>query len=174
VASLFAAFLGYNPVQKLLGPALLHHLPAASVAALTGRSFFPRLMTPPFSSALSTAFTFSFLACLVAAGASWLRGGKYHYREEPEEPAAVVTPDEPGPVTPAGPASGAVSGAASGPGSSGVTPSGAASGAVSGAASGPPSGATSGAVSGTASGEPSGAASGTPAQGPARVPEGRR
>jgi MFS family permease len=131
VASLFAAFLGYNPVQKLLGPALLHHLPAASVAALTGRSFFPRLMTPPFSSALSTAFTFSFLACLVAAGASWLRGGKYHYREEPEEPAAVVTPDEPGPVTPAGPASGAVSGAASGP----------------------PSGATSGAVSGTASGE---------------------
>jgi MFS family permease len=92
VASLFAAFLGYNPVQKLLGPSLLHHLPAAQVSALTGRSFFPHLMTPPFSSALATAFTFSFIACLVAAWASWLRGGKYHYRdeEEPEEPSAAV------------------------------------------------------------------------------------
>jgi hypothetical protein len=87
---LFAAFLGYNPIQKLLGPALLAHLPHAQVAALTGRSFFPHLMSPPFSSALSTAFTFSFIACLVAAGASWLRGGKYHYVEddadEPGEP----------------------------------------------------------------------------------------
>src|SRR5205085_4402182 len=55
VASLFAAFLGYNPIQKLLGPALLHHLPAAQVSALTGRSFFPHLMTVPFSSALSAA-----------------------------------------------------------------------------------------------------------------------
>src|SRR5437588_8446182 len=82
VASLFAAFLGYNPIQKLLGPALLHHLPAAQASALTGRSFFPHLMTAPFSSALSAAFTFSFIACLIAAGASWLRGGKYHYRDE--------------------------------------------------------------------------------------------
>jgi hypothetical protein len=65
----------------------LHHLPAAQAAALTGRSFFPPVMTSPFSSALSTAFTFSFLACLVAAGASWLRGGKYHYREEEALPA---------------------------------------------------------------------------------------
>ncbi|HLJ04466.1 MAG TPA: MFS transporter [Solirubrobacteraceae bacterium] len=94
VASLFAAFLGYNPVQKLLGPTLLHHLPAASAATLTGRSFFPHLMTPPFSSALSTAFTFSFFACLVAAWASWLRGGKYHYRDEPEEPADAAAPLE--------------------------------------------------------------------------------
>jgi hypothetical protein len=90
VATLFAAFLGYNPIQQLLGPALLHHLPAAQAAALTGRSFFPHLMTAPFASALSTAFTFSFIACLVAAGASWLRGGKYHYVEddadEPGEP----------------------------------------------------------------------------------------
>src|SRR5206468_6966922 len=74
VASLFAAFLGYNPMQELLGPAVLHHLPAAQAATLTGRSFFPRLMTAPFASALRTAFTFSFIACLVAAGASWLRG----------------------------------------------------------------------------------------------------
>ncbi len=82
VATLFAAFLGYNPIQSLLGPHLLHALPASQAAALTGRSFFPQLMGAPFSQALSTAFTFSFIACLVAAWASWLRGGKYHYREE--------------------------------------------------------------------------------------------
>jgi MFS family permease len=85
VASLFAAFLGYNPIQSLLGPTLLAHLPHAQAAALTGRSFFPHLMSSPFSGALSTAFTFSFIACLVAAGASWLRGGKYHYREDSGE-----------------------------------------------------------------------------------------
>jgi MFS family permease len=84
VASLFAAFLGYNPVHQLLGPALLHRLPAGQVAALTGRSFFPRLMSAPFSASLTIAFTFAFVACLIAAGASWLRGGRYHYRE-PEE-----------------------------------------------------------------------------------------
>jgi hypothetical protein len=87
VTSLFAAFLGYNPIQQLLGPALLHHLPAAQVAHLTGRSFFPQLMGGPFSDALSTAFTFAFIACLIAAGASWLRGGKYHYVEH-DEPSA--------------------------------------------------------------------------------------
>jgi len=85
VASLFAAFLGYNPIQRLLGP-LAHHLPAAQVATLTGRSFFPRLMGAPFSDALSAAFTFSFIACLIAAAASWLRGGRYHYREEEPPP----------------------------------------------------------------------------------------
>ncbi len=83
VASLFAAFLGYNPIARLLGP-LVHHLPAAQAAVLTGRSFFPHLMGSPFSDALAAAFTFSFIACLVAAGASWLRGGKYHYSEEDE------------------------------------------------------------------------------------------
>jgi MFS family permease len=91
VASLFAAFLGYNPIQRLLGPHLLGALPAAQAHALTGRSFFPHLMTVPFSHALSTAFTFSFIACLVAAGASWLRGGKYHH---PGEPAPAPAPVE--------------------------------------------------------------------------------
>ncbi len=91
VATLFAAFLGYNPIQQLLGPHLLHALPASQAAVLTGRSFFPQLMGAPFSEALSTAFTFSFIACLVAAWASWLRGGKYHYREEETEAAAELS-----------------------------------------------------------------------------------
>jgi MFS family permease len=99
VASLFAAFLGYNPIQRLLGPHLLHALPSAQASALTSRSFFPQLIGAPFSSALSAAFTFAFIACLVAAGASWLRGGKYHYRDEtdeaPEPPPAPQPPAAP-------------------------------------------------------------------------------
>jgi MFS family permease len=81
VASLFAAFLGYNPTGQLLGAHLLHSLPAGQAAALSSRSFFPHAMSAPFSAALETAFTFAAVACLVAAGASWLRGGKYHYSE---------------------------------------------------------------------------------------------
>jgi hypothetical protein len=95
VASLFAAFLGYNPIKQLLGPAVLQGLPAAQASALTGRSFFPHLMTSPFSGALSAAFTFSFVACLIAAGASWLRGGKYHYREDLEEPSPEAAAPQP-------------------------------------------------------------------------------
>jgi MFS family permease len=94
VASLFAAFLGYNPMETLLPPDVLHHLSAAQQATLTGRSFFPQLLSGPFADALNTAFTFGWVACLVAAGASWLRGGKYHYREavpaELEAPIAAM------------------------------------------------------------------------------------
>ena len=93
VSSLFAAFLGYNPIRQLLGP-LLPHLPAAQAAVLTGRGFFPHLMTSPFSSALSYAFTFSFVACLVAAGASWLRGGKYHYTQDDSAQEPTSAPAE--------------------------------------------------------------------------------
>jgi hypothetical protein len=90
VATLFASFLGYNPIQSLLGPGLIHSLPSGQIAVLTGRSFFPHLMSAPFSDALGTAFTFSFIACLVAAWASWLRGGKYHHREESSEVAGPI------------------------------------------------------------------------------------
>jgi MFS family permease len=83
VASLFAAFLGYNPVQNLLGAHTLHALPAAQQHLLTGRSFFPHLISPPFHTALTYAFVFAIVACLVAAVASLLRGGKYHWQEEP-------------------------------------------------------------------------------------------
>jgi hypothetical protein len=96
VASLFAAFLGYNPAQRLLGPAL-HQLPPHQTAVLTGRAFFPHLMSSPFSDSLQLAFTFAAVACLIAAGASWLRGGRYHYREESEgeRPAPAPQPAPP-------------------------------------------------------------------------------
>jgi MFS family permease len=79
VSILFAAFLGYNPVQHLLGSHVLASLSGANRATLTGRSFFPHLISAPFRSGLHEAFIFAILACLIAAAASLMRGGKYHY-----------------------------------------------------------------------------------------------
>jgi len=76
VSTLFAAFLGYNPVQQLVGPGVLSHLSAAQQATLTGRSFFPTLITAPFKAGLRATFDFAIVASLVAAAVSWTRGGK--------------------------------------------------------------------------------------------------
>src|SRR4029077_353620 len=58
VASLFAAFLGYNPVHTLLAPTgILAHLPAHNVATLTGKGFFPQLITGPFHHGLEIVFS---------------------------------------------------------------------------------------------------------------------
>jgi hypothetical protein len=81
VATLFASFLGYNPMGTLLGPHVLHQLPAGQSAVLTGRQFFPHLIAPPFHTALVYAFVFAIVACAIAAVASLLRGGKYHQEE---------------------------------------------------------------------------------------------
>ncbi|MGH3186701.1 MAG: hypothetical protein ACRDPY_01890 [Streptosporangiaceae bacterium] len=70
------ALLGYNPIRTLLGPAL-SKLPANHAAYLTGHSFFPSLISGPFSSGLRIAFDFAIAACLIAALASLLRGKKY-------------------------------------------------------------------------------------------------
>lgn len=73
VGVLFAAFLGYNPVEQLLGP-VLHQLPAANAEFLTGRSFFPNLISQPFSDGLTAAFWFAIIVCVVGALAAWLVG----------------------------------------------------------------------------------------------------
>lgn len=82
VSILFAAFLGYNPVQHLLGPHVLSGLSAHDQAVLTGNGFFPGLISGPFHDGLHTAFLFAIVACLVAAGASMLRGGRAAAQEE--------------------------------------------------------------------------------------------
>ncbi|HUY07468.1 MAG TPA: MFS transporter [Acidimicrobiales bacterium] len=81
VGSLFAAFLGYNPMAQLLGPAV-HTLPHHTVTYLTGRSFFPRLISGPFGKGLHEAFDFAFGACLIGAVASLMRGSKYHHGQD--------------------------------------------------------------------------------------------
>jgi MFS family permease len=95
VATLFASFLGYNPMATLLGPHALHALPAGQAGVLTGRSFFPHLISPPFHTALVYAFAFAIAACLVAAVASLLRGGTYHHGDDATLPPAAPTGAEP-------------------------------------------------------------------------------
>jgi hypothetical protein len=75
VGSLFAAFLGYNPMQTLLGEDGLHGVPPQNAQEITGKTFFPDLIAEPFIDGLRIAFSFSFILCLVAAWASWMRGG---------------------------------------------------------------------------------------------------
>jgi hypothetical protein len=80
VGTLFAAFLGYNPIQSLLGPAL-GQLPPGRAAELTARSFFPHLISGPFMAGMHVTFVFALVMMLIAALASWLRGSKYVYGE---------------------------------------------------------------------------------------------
>jgi MFS family permease len=76
VASLFAAFLGYNPMGELIPHSVLSALPPANAALITGKTFFPNLMSVPFMEGLKFAFTFSLILNLISAGASWLCGPK--------------------------------------------------------------------------------------------------
>jgi MFS family permease len=95
VATLFASFLGYNPMATLLGPHVLAGLHPGQASVLTGRSFFPHLISGPFHTALVYAFVFAIAACLVAAVASLLRGGKYVHADEATSPAGAPTGLEP-------------------------------------------------------------------------------
>ena len=82
VSILFAAFLGYNPIQHLVGAARAGRAVRRTTARRsTGRAFFPHLISGPFSTGLHAAFAFAIVACLIAAAASLLRGGRYHHGE---------------------------------------------------------------------------------------------
>jgi MFS family permease len=84
IGVLFSSFLGYNPIQKLLEPSgALQHLSPDKVAHLTGHEFFPQLISSSFAQGIHYAFDFAILCSLVAAGASWMRGGKYVHTEAP-------------------------------------------------------------------------------------------
>ena len=84
VSILFAAFLGYNPISSLVPAHVLSHLSAAQHQTLVGRTFFPHLIAAPFKTGLHEAFVFAIVACLIAAAASWSRGG----RTQDAEPGA--------------------------------------------------------------------------------------
>jgi MFS family permease len=79
---LFAAFLGYNPLGTLIPSQVINALPPAQAATITSRTFFPQLISGAFHHGLAEVLIFSIVMCLIAGGASWLRGGKYVYREE--------------------------------------------------------------------------------------------
>jgi len=83
-SSVFAAFLGYNPIEKLLGPTgVLAHLSPSQAAFLTGRSFFPTLLAGPFGSGLHEALDFAVACCLAAALSSSMLGRQYFYQAPP-------------------------------------------------------------------------------------------
>jgi EmrB/QacA subfamily drug resistance transporter len=95
VGSLFAAFLGYNPMEKLLGSPSAAGVSPAQWTTITGTRFFPHLISGPFLHGLRIAFTTSLLMCLIAAWASWMRGGRYVHRDDDSGPfGAPVTDDE--------------------------------------------------------------------------------
>ncbi len=88
VGSLFAAFLGYNPVRELLDPTgILNRLPPGHAALLTGKTFFPRLIAQPFHHGLVIVFSMAIAVLVIGAAASLLRGGRYVHEE-----AAAVRP----------------------------------------------------------------------------------
>jgi EmrB/QacA subfamily drug resistance transporter len=84
VGYLFAAFLGYNPLRTLIPTSVLNALPPQQAATITSRAFFPQLIDNAFHHGLVEVLIFSIVICLIAAGASWVRGGKYIYHEEGE------------------------------------------------------------------------------------------
>ena len=76
IGRLFAAFLGLNPIKELLGPTVLHQVGAAHARYLTGRSFFPHLISGPFGHGLRLAFDMAAVSCFLGAVFSALRGGQ--------------------------------------------------------------------------------------------------
>jgi MFS family permease len=85
IGSLFSAFLGYNPIQELLGPTgALQHLSAHQAAYVTSRSFFPKLIEQPFAHGLHLAFALAAAATAIGVVASALMGRRYVHSEAPE------------------------------------------------------------------------------------------
>ena len=77
VSSLFAAVLGVNPLRHLLSTSGgLASLPASAQQTITGRRFFPHLISGPFHHGLIVVFAVAAGLALLAALASLLRGGR--------------------------------------------------------------------------------------------------
>ena len=77
VGSLFAAFLGYNPIAELLGPSGALDAPGVNTDVLTGQTFFPQLITEPFHSGLTVVFIAAAAMMLIGAIASLFNPGRY-------------------------------------------------------------------------------------------------
>jgi MFS family permease len=109
VSTVFAALLGYNPVQHLLhSSGVLATLPHHNVAVLTGRQFFPHLIAAPFHHGLVIVFSAAATMSLTGALVSLLRGRQFYYddaaaggagggrtRVHPPAPASTPGPGHP-------------------------------------------------------------------------------
>jgi MFS family permease len=108
VGSLFAAFLGYNPIQNLLGAHTLSQLSPADAHELVSKTYFPSLISDAFHHGLIIVFTAAIVMSLIGAFASLLRGGRYIHDENvgpyPTEVDGEATPIAPvAPIAPIAP-----------------------------------------------------------------------
>jgi MFS family permease len=93
VSTVFSAMLGYNPVQTMLAPTgLLHTLPAHNVAVLTGKQFFPNLISGPFHHGLTIVFSAAAIMSVLGAIVSLLRGKSFVFDDEASSPVPAETP----------------------------------------------------------------------------------
>ncbi|MBV9640424.1 MAG: MFS transporter [Mycobacteriaceae bacterium] len=77
VGSLFAAFLGYNPIAQLMAPSGALQQPGVNTAVLTGKEFFPDLISGPFHAGLVVVFIAAAVMMALGAAASWVNPGRY-------------------------------------------------------------------------------------------------
>jgi MFS family permease len=91
VSSLFAAVLGVNPIHHLLAAAnVLATLPGPAQQILTGREFFPQLISAPFHHGLTIVFAVAAALAALAGAASLLRGGRYQPPSDPAGPSPLA------------------------------------------------------------------------------------
>jgi MFS family permease len=97
VSTLFAALLGYNPIQHLLGTKALAKLPPHNAAVLTGNQFFPNVISAPFHHGLIIVFTAAAIMSVIGAVISLMRGKQFYYDDSghpdpglPLSPAVAV------------------------------------------------------------------------------------
>jgi MFS family permease len=101
VSTVFAALLGYNPVQHLLkSSGALATLPRHNVAVLTGRQFFPHLISGPFHHGLVIVFSAAAIMSLIGALVSLLRGRQFYYDEPAGAGGPAHVPSPPAATTP--------------------------------------------------------------------------
>ena len=82
VGSLFAAFLGYNPIAELLEPSHALQQPGVNAEVLTGKTFFPHLIIEPFHSGLVVVFVAAAAMMVIGLIASLFNPGRY--AEDPQ------------------------------------------------------------------------------------------
>ena len=93
VSTLFASFLGYNPIRSLLKPSgVLARLPARNVADLTGKQFFPHLISGPFHHGLIIVFSAAIAMSVLGALVSVSRGRQFYYDAPAGRPPRMTRP----------------------------------------------------------------------------------
>jgi MFS family permease len=104
VSTLFSALLGYNPIKSMLAPTgALAKLPAHNAAVLTGKQFFPNLISGPFHHGLVIVFSAAIAMSVLGALISFMRGKQFYYGEPAaatasEDMARPATAGQPSPI----------------------------------------------------------------------------